>query len=134
MELFCALRYDQLEQGAIGIESFGARLYNEPPMTIRGGVDPPTSMDSVPPCRLGLPPRSFAADAYACIMVAIRTNGSTEYKVATRYPRPWRAPLGRTPKPSQVMKTMVLTVSSARRRARHRQGLAPPSAVACGDP
>jgi hypothetical protein len=37
---------------------------------------------------LGLPPRSFAADAYACIMVAIRTNGSTEYKIATRYPRP----------------------------------------------
>jgi hypothetical protein len=41
------------------------------------------------PSRLGLPPRSFAADAHDCIMVAIRF-GSTEYKVVTRCSRPDR--------------------------------------------
>jgi|GraSoi2013_100cm_1033763.scaffolds.fasta_scaffold57573_1 hypothetical protein len=34
----------------------------------------------MPLCRLGPPPRSFADDAYDCIMVR-STHGSTEYKV-----------------------------------------------------
>jgi len=41
------------------------------------------------PSRLGLPPRSLAADAHDCIMVVIRF-GSTEYKVGTRCSRPER--------------------------------------------
>jgi len=32
---------------------------------------------------MGLPPRSFAVDAYGCIMVAIHAD-RTEYKVVTR--------------------------------------------------
>ena len=40
------------------------------------------------------PPRSFAADAHGCIMVA-GFNSPTEYKVAGAIlPRPWQAPLG----------------------------------------
>ena len=39
-----------------------------------------------PRFRMGPPPRSFAADAYDCIMVAILA-GSTEYKFVARYSR-----------------------------------------------
>jgi hypothetical protein len=36
---------------------------------------------------MGPPPRSFAADAHACIMVQV-PRGLTEYKVAARWQRP----------------------------------------------
>ena len=52
-------------------------------MTIRGGGYPTTPLASMPLLRMGLPPRSFAADAHGCIMVRI-PPGSTEYKVVTR--------------------------------------------------
>ena len=42
---------------------------------------------------MGLPSRSFAADAHDCIMVRIRME-STEYKCVARPSCPWRAPLG----------------------------------------
>src|SRR5215471_13432557 len=38
---------------------------------IRGGSDPLYSMASMPRDRMGLPPRSLAADAHSCIMVPI---------------------------------------------------------------
>src|SRR5215471_9813330 len=38
---------------------------------IRGGSDPLYSMASMPRDRMGLPPRSLAADAHNCIMVPI---------------------------------------------------------------
>jgi len=39
------------------------------------------SMASMPKRRMGLPPRSLAADAYDCIMVQVPDVGeSTEYK------------------------------------------------------
>ena len=40
-------------------------------MTVRGGGDPSASMAAEPPCRMGPPPRSFAADAHGCIMVRV---------------------------------------------------------------
>jgi len=40
-------------------------------------------MAAEPRFRMGPPPRRFAADAHACIMVQI-PHGSTEYKVAAR--------------------------------------------------
>src|SRR3984893_8266127 len=40
-------------------------------MTIRGGGDPNPRMALRPPCRMGPPLRSSAADAYYCIMVQI---------------------------------------------------------------
>jgi hypothetical protein len=52
-------------------------------MTIRGGGCPKNPLASMPLLRMGLPPRSFAADAHGCIMVRIPA-GSTEYKVVTR--------------------------------------------------
>ena len=49
-------------------------------------------MAFMPLCRMGPPPRSFAADAEDCIMV--RVIGPTEYKVAARlFVRHKRAPL-----------------------------------------
>src|SRR3954463_2395945 len=45
-----------------------------------------------PRVRMGPPPRSFAADAHACIMVQV-PRGSTEYKVAAR----WRRPIASSP-------------------------------------
>jgi hypothetical protein len=55
----------------------------------RGGTWLPPFHRMVPP------PRSFAADAHGCIMVAGSNNGPTEYKVAGAIlPRPWQAPLG----------------------------------------
>jgi hypothetical protein len=45
------------------------------------------SMAAMPPLRMGPPPRSFAADAHACIMVWVRTR-PTGYKVAARLQRP----------------------------------------------
>jgi hypothetical protein len=45
------------------------------------------SMAVMPPLRTGPPPRSFAADAHACIMVWVRTR-PTGYKVAARLQRP----------------------------------------------
>jgi len=52
-------------------------------MTIRGGGNPIVDMACAPRFRMGPPPRSFAADAYDCIMVWIRI-GSTEYKCVAR--------------------------------------------------
>ena len=43
-------------------------------MTIRGGGNPTSHMVFEPRFRMGPPPRSFAADAYDCIMVAILTD------------------------------------------------------------
>src|SRR6266446_1054319 len=40
-------------------------------MTIRGGGDPNPRMALRPPCRMGPPLRSSAADAHYCIMVQI---------------------------------------------------------------
>ena len=49
-------------------------------------------MAFMPLCRMGPPPRSFAADAQDCIMV--RVMGPPEYKVAARlFVRHKRAPL-----------------------------------------
>jgi hypothetical protein len=62
-------------------------------MTVRGGGYPTTPLASMPLLRMGLPPRSFAADAHGCIMVRI-LRGSTEYKVVTRTVSNWRALLG----------------------------------------
>jgi hypothetical protein len=55
-------------------------------MTIRGGGDPIAHMATTPRCRMGPPPRSFAADAHDCIMVAI-FMGSTAYKLVARFSR-----------------------------------------------
>jgi hypothetical protein len=55
-------------------------------MTIRGGGNPILDMACAPRFRMGPPPRSFAADAYDCIMVRIHT-GSTEYKCVARWSR-----------------------------------------------
>jgi hypothetical protein len=52
-------------------------------MTIRGGGNPILDMACAPRFRMGPPPRSFADDAYDCIMVRIRI-GSTEYKCVAR--------------------------------------------------
>jgi len=51
---------------------------------IRGGSDPLLAMASMPKQRMGLPPRSLAADAHHCIMVPIPGAGSTEYKDVAR--------------------------------------------------
>src|SRR5271169_4118063 len=40
-------------------------------MTVRGGGVPRLSLASTPPLRMGPSPRSFAADAHACIMVRV---------------------------------------------------------------
>ena len=55
-------------------------------MTIRGGGNPILDMAYAPRFRMGPPPRSFAGDAYDCIMVRIHT-GSTEYKCVARWSR-----------------------------------------------
>src|SRR6516162_7588610 len=55
-------------------------------MTIRGGGNPILDMACASRFRMGPPPRSFAADAYDCIMVRIHT-GSTEYKCVARWSR-----------------------------------------------
>lgn len=60
-----------------------ASTNNGLPMTIRGGGNPILDMACAPRFRMGPPPRSFAADAYDCIMVWIRI-GSTEYKCVAR--------------------------------------------------
>jgi hypothetical protein len=56
-------------------------------MTIRGGGNPILDMACAPRFRMGPPLRSFAADAYDCIMVRIRI-GSTEYKCVPRCSAP----------------------------------------------
>jgi hypothetical protein len=55
-------------------------------MTIRGGGNPRLNMAFVPRVRMGPPPRSFAADAYDCIMVQ-GLPGPTEYKFVARCSR-----------------------------------------------
>src|SRR5215831_6401296 len=40
-------------------------------MTVRGGGVPLSPMAAMPALRMGPPPRSFAADAHACIMVGV---------------------------------------------------------------
>src|SRR4029453_16919128 len=40
-------------------------------MTVRGGGVPLSPMAAMPALRMGPPPRSFAADAHACIMVRV---------------------------------------------------------------
>src|ERR1700687_2195009 len=47
------------------------RKFRWHPMTIRGGGDPNPRMAFRPPCRMGPPLRSSAADANYCIMVQI---------------------------------------------------------------
>ena len=62
------------------------------PMTIRGGGDPNPRMASMPPCRMGLPLRSSAADAHYCIMVQILCI----YRIqvcGAKLRANWRAPL-----------------------------------------
>jgi hypothetical protein len=54
-------------------------------MTVRGGGDPSASMAAEPWCRMGLPPRSFAADAHGCIMVRVsRDPPNTSSRRETR--------------------------------------------------
>jgi hypothetical protein len=55
-------------------------------MTIRGGGHPILDMAFVPRFRMGPPPRSFAADAYDCIMVQLATE-PTGYKFVARCSR-----------------------------------------------
>src|SRR5271169_1558689 len=43
-------------------------------MTVRGGGVPLSPMAAMPALRMGPPPRSFAADAHACIMVRVTTT------------------------------------------------------------
>src|SRR5271168_680282 len=43
-------------------------------MTVRGGGVPLSPMAAMPALRMGPPPRSFAADAHACIMVWVTTT------------------------------------------------------------
>jgi hypothetical protein len=58
---------------------------------IRGGSDPLLPMASMPKERMGLPPRSLAADAHDCIMV--RSSGI--YRIQGRGVRSLRPTLGR---------------------------------------
>src|SRR6516165_6127851 len=55
-------------------------------MTIRGGGNPILDMACAPRFRMGPPPRSFAADAYDCIMARLATE-PTEYKFVARCSR-----------------------------------------------
>ena len=69
------------------------------PMTIRGGGDPNPRMASMPPCRMGLPLRSSAADAHYCIMVQILWI----YRIqvcGAKLRANWRAPLRSSRLPS----------------------------------
>src|SRR5450631_1985850 len=62
------------------------------PMTVRGGGIPTCPLAFMPIGRMGPPLRSFAADAYDCIMVLV--PGPTGYKVVARLNRVRkRAPL-----------------------------------------
>src|SRR5215471_14773089 len=54
--------------------------------TIRGGGNPILDMACAPRFRMGPPPRSFAADAYDCIMVQLETE-PTGYKFVARCSR-----------------------------------------------
>ena len=68
-------------------------------MTIRGGGDPNPRMASMPPCRMGLPLRSSAADAHYCIMVQILWI----YRIqlcGAKLRANWRAPLRSSRLPS----------------------------------
>lgn len=55
-------------------------------MTIRGGGNPRLDMAFAPRFRMGPPPRSFASDAYNCIMVPVDMR-PTEYKFVARWSR-----------------------------------------------
>ena len=82
-------------------------------MTVRGGGVPRLSLASMPPLRMGPPPRSFAADAHACIMVrVIATHRIQGCGASPLVPRQ-RAPLER-----------VIPTQRACRRARGCQGSA----------
>src|SRR5262245_25407078 len=74
--------------------SFGAvrPLVTGSPMMVRGGGSRRVSLAFMPKGRMGPPSRSFAADAYSCIMV--RVLAPTEYKAVARLIRARkRAPL-----------------------------------------
>ncbi len=58
------------------------------PLPIRGGKTRTNPVAFMPWMRMGLPPRSFAADAHGCIMV--RSWRPTEYKAAARSIAPER--------------------------------------------
>ena len=62
-------------------------------MTNRGGGEPSTDMALAPRSRMDPPPRSFAADAYDCIMVPIRPDRPNTSLWRDRS-RQWRTPLG----------------------------------------
>ncbi len=81
-------------------------------MTVRGGGVPYSAMASMPPLRMGPPPRSFAADAHACIMV--RVFMPTGYKVAARGPRAPTASSPRTCHPDHIQRAAVLGAFKAR--------------------
>src|SRR5882757_9878883 len=55
-------------------------------MTVRGGGNPRLDMAIEPRVRMGPPPRSFAADAYDCIMVQVPAR-PTGYKFVARCSR-----------------------------------------------
>src|SRR5262245_61702332 len=56
-----------LEGTLMTVSALSARC-DRSPMTVRGGGVPYPGMALMPPHRMGLPPRSFAADAHDCIM------------------------------------------------------------------
>ena len=62
-------------------------------MTNRGGGEPIPDMAFAPRSRMDPPPRSFAVDAYDCIMVSIRPDRPNTSLWRDRS-RQWRAPLG----------------------------------------
>src|ERR1700748_540421 len=81
-------------------------------MTVRGGGVPCLSLASKPPLRMGPPPRSFAADAHACIMV--RVAGPTGYKGAARGARAPTASSPRMRHPDHNQRAAVLGALKAR--------------------
>ncbi len=74
-----------LQRTTAGFLRFG-KSRDEPQMTIRGGGNPRLDMAFEPRFRMGPPPRSFAADAYDCIMVQ-GPAGPTGYKFVARCSR-----------------------------------------------
>ena len=85
-------------------------------MTNRGGGAPITDMAFAPRSRMDPPPRSLAADAYACIMVPIRLDRPNTSLWRNR-PRQWRAPLG---SPSPQAASDAEAVSRKARLTVHR--------------
>src|SRR6201981_863718 len=71
-----------------------ARIHGALPIDDPRWRGPAPDMAQMPTARMGPPPRSFAADAYDCIMVRIQTDRpNTSLRREEAAPQ-WRAPLG----------------------------------------